>query len=215
MSLHNEAPFEDEICEHLAANGWLYAEKDAADYDFQLALFPADVLAWVQATQPDAWEVLTKNHGDSAGQTLLNRLRDSLDQSGTLHVLRQGFDVLGMRSKVKMAQFKPALAMNPDITQRYTANRHLATIDKDVTSRPRYTSTAISTSGTPALPDKPVSVPPGPLHPSVESPPGWPRADRSGTRRAIPRVRRVHRILHRPHREVPFCPWKLAASMSL
>ena len=123
MNLHIEANFEDEICDHLAANGWLYADKDAANYDRQLALFPADVLAWIQQTQPDAWDKLTKNHGDAAVQTLLNRLRDSINQSGTLHVLRHGFDVLGMKSKVRMAQFKPALAMNPDIMQRYAANR--------------------------------------------------------------------------------------------
>jgi len=55
MSLHKEIKFEDEICEHLPANGWLYAEKDAADYDRQLALFPTDVLAWVQEIQEDAW----------------------------------------------------------------------------------------------------------------------------------------------------------------
>lgn len=123
MSLHNEIKFEDEICEHLAGHGWLYAEKDAAGYDRQLALFPADVLTWVQETRPDAWEVLTKNHGNAAGQTLLSRLRDSLNQSGTLHVLREGFDVLGVKSTIKLAQFKPALAVNPDILQRYTANR--------------------------------------------------------------------------------------------
>lgn len=123
MALHNEINFENEICDHLAANGWLYVEKDAEDYDRKLALFPEDVLIWVQNTQPDVWESLTKNHGDSAGLTLLNRLRDCLDQSGTLHVLRNGFDVLGMRRPVKMAQFKPALAMNPDIIKRYDANR--------------------------------------------------------------------------------------------
>ena len=27
------------------------------------ALFPADELAWVQATQPAAWAALSKNHG--------------------------------------------------------------------------------------------------------------------------------------------------------
>jgi hypothetical protein len=48
MNLHKEINFEVEICEHLAEHGWVYAEKDAADYDRQLALFPADVLAWVQ-----------------------------------------------------------------------------------------------------------------------------------------------------------------------
>ena len=83
MNIHKEVHLEDESCEHLSANGWLYADKDAAGYDRKRALFPVDVLTWVQGTQPDAWEVLTKNHGDAAGQTLLNRLRDSLNQSGT------------------------------------------------------------------------------------------------------------------------------------
>ena len=123
MSLHNEIEFENDICDHLAKHGWLYAEKDAADYDRKLALFPADVVAWVQQTDPDAWQTLTKNHGASAEATLLKRLRDSLDQSGTLHVIRNGFDVMGLRKPLRMAQFKPALAMNPDIMQRYAANR--------------------------------------------------------------------------------------------
>jgi type I restriction enzyme R subunit len=123
MSLHNEVEFEDEICEHLAANGWLYAPKDAAGFVRGLALFPEDVVAWVKETQPDAWNVLTKNHGESAADTLLNRLRHSLDQGGTLHVLRQGFDVLGVKSKLKMAQFKPASGINPDIMERYAQNR--------------------------------------------------------------------------------------------
>ena len=73
MSLHKEISFESEICQHLADHGWLYAEGDAASYDRARALFPADILAWVQATQPKAWDTLTKNHGAKAGETLLNR----------------------------------------------------------------------------------------------------------------------------------------------
>ena len=60
MSLHKEISFEPDICQHLASHGWLYAEGDAAGYDRARALFPTDVLAWVQATQPKAWETLTK-----------------------------------------------------------------------------------------------------------------------------------------------------------
>jgi type I restriction enzyme R subunit len=123
MSLHTEINFEIEICDHLAANGWLYADKDAAGFVRGLCLFPKDVLDWIQATQPDAWDTLTKNHGPAAADMLLNRLRQSIDQLGTLHVLRHGFDVLGLRKELKMAQFKPALAMNPDIMTRYGANR--------------------------------------------------------------------------------------------
>ncbi len=123
MSLHKEISFETEICEYLAFHGWLYAEGDASTYDRARALFPADVLAWVQITQPKAWETLTKNHGSKAEETLLNRLRDQLDQRGTLDVLRHGIELLGLKQPLKLAEFKPALAINPDILARYQANR--------------------------------------------------------------------------------------------
>ena len=123
MSLHKEISFEAEICEYLEAHGWLHADGDAAAYDRARALFPADVLAWVQATQPKAWESLTKNHGSKATETLLNRLRDQLDQRGTLDVLRHGIELLGLKHPLKLAEFKPALAINPDILARYQANR--------------------------------------------------------------------------------------------
>jgi len=121
--LHKEINFEDEICAHLGAHGWLYARDDAKAYDRARALFPADVVAWVQATQPNAWETLTKNHGCKAEETLLERLRTQLDQRGTLDVLRNGVELLGLNQPLKLAQFKPALGMNPDILTRYQANR--------------------------------------------------------------------------------------------
>jgi type I restriction enzyme R subunit len=71
-------------------HGWLYAEGDAKGYDTPRAIFPADVLAWVQATQPQAWEALTKSHGAAAEATLLDRVRKQLDDRGTLEVLRTG-----------------------------------------------------------------------------------------------------------------------------
>ncbi len=123
MSIHKEISFENEICQHLSQHGWLHAEGDAAGYDRARALFPADVLAWVQATQPQAWETIAKNHGAKAEETLLTRLRDQLDQRGTLDVLRHGIELLGLKTPLKLAEFKPALAINPDILARYAANR--------------------------------------------------------------------------------------------
>lgn len=127
MALHNEIQFELDICNHLAAQGWLYAapdtEGDSSGYDTPRALYPADLLAWVQATQPQAWEALTKNHGTAAEAMLLDRLRKALDERGTLEVLRVGIDLLGLKSPLKLAQFKPALAMNPELQVRYAANR--------------------------------------------------------------------------------------------
>ena len=123
MNLDKEISFEAEVCGHLAANGWLYGEGDAAGYDRARALFPVDLVAWVQATQPQAWETLSKNHGRAAEAMLLDRVRRSLDDSGTLDVLRHGVDLMGLRAKLGLAQFKPALGMNADILARYNANR--------------------------------------------------------------------------------------------
>jgi type I restriction enzyme R subunit len=122
-NLHREIHLENEICQHLAAEGWLYAEGDAAGYDRARALFPADVAAWVQATQPQTWEIIAKNHGAAAVDALCDRVRDSLSQRGTLDVLRHGVEMIGLRQPVSLAQFKPALALNPEILAKYEANR--------------------------------------------------------------------------------------------
>lgn len=127
MSLHLEVQFEKDICYHLAANGWLYgapgSEGDAKGYDTPRALFPADVQAWVQASQPQAWAALEKAHGAQALTVLLDRLRKQLDERGTLEVLRVGVELGGLKAPLKLAQFKPALAMNPELQARYAANR--------------------------------------------------------------------------------------------
>lgn len=123
MSLHKEIKLEDEVCAALAAQGWLYAEGDAQTYDRARAMFPADVLDWVQETQPKAWESLTKNHGTAAEAALLDRIRKQLDDRGTLDVLRHGVEMLGLRQPLSLAQFRPALAMNEELLAKYAANR--------------------------------------------------------------------------------------------
>ena len=123
MTIHTEINFENAICEHLANHGWLYLDGDASRYDRARALFPDDVLAWLQESQPDAWEAATKSHGANAGEVIVSRLRDSINQRGTLDVLRNGFEMLGQRSKLSIMQVKPALEINPQIMARYAANR--------------------------------------------------------------------------------------------
>jgi type I restriction enzyme, R subunit len=128
LGLHNEIELEHDICAHLGAHGWLYgppgiAAADFSGYDTSRALYPADVLTWVRATQPQVWEALSKNHGAGAEAMLLDRLRKQLDERGTLEVLRVGIDLLGLKAPLKLAQFKPALAMNPNLQARYAANR--------------------------------------------------------------------------------------------
>ncbi|MDN7908311.1 DEAD/DEAH box helicase family protein [Burkholderia diffusa] len=122
-NLHQEHHFEAEICRSLAANGWHYAEGDATHYDRVHALFLPDLLAWIEKTQPDTWQRLTKTHGPALRERLAERVRKSLNERGTLDVLRRGVEMLGLKEPLSLVQFKPALAINPVIQQHYAANR--------------------------------------------------------------------------------------------
>lgn len=122
-NLHQEHHFEREICAYLAAHGWLHAEGDAALFDRANGLFMPDLLAWLQATQPQAFDKLSATHGPALQQALAERVRKSLNERGTLDVLRRGVEMLGLKEPLMLAQFKPALAINPETQACYAANR--------------------------------------------------------------------------------------------
>ena len=136
MNLHQEIHFEQEICAHLAAHGWLYAEGDAARFDRAHGLFMPDLLAWVEATQPQSWQRLAKTHGAALPKVLAERVRKSLNERGTLDVLRRGVEILGLAAPLELAQFKPALAINPETQQKYAANR--LRVVRQVTHSPNH-----------------------------------------------------------------------------
>lgn len=123
INLHQEHHFERSICDHLGAHGWLYSEGDAAHYDRQNALYLPDLLAWLEATQPDSFQKLTKTHGVALEKVLAERVRKNLNERGTLEVLRRGVEIIGLTKPLALAQFKPAMAINPVIQQHYAANR--------------------------------------------------------------------------------------------
>ena len=123
QNLHQEHHFETEICAHLAANGWLYEEGDAARFDRANGLFLPDLLAWIEATQSENWQRLTKTHGAALPQVLADRIRKNMNERGTLDVLRGGVEMLGLPAPLELAQFKPGLAINPAIGAKYAANR--------------------------------------------------------------------------------------------
>lgn len=93
MKTHTEWAFEGEIEAHLLAHG--YAKGVAVAFDTKRALFPAEVLAFVQATQPKTWEAIEKYYGATAPAMLLDDLCKSLATLGMLHVLRNGFNCFG------------------------------------------------------------------------------------------------------------------------
>ena len=96
MALHNEIEFEKEVCEYLGSNGWLYQDKTADNYDRKLALYPPDLTAWLEESQKDAWDTYKNKNGSKAEANLLQRIREQLDQQGTLDLLRNGIEVMGL-----------------------------------------------------------------------------------------------------------------------
>ncbi len=118
-SPHKEIHFESDIVAYLSSHGWI--EGDPAKYDRELALYPEDVIGWIQDTQPKAWDKVTASHNGSSGKALLNRLANVLDKDGSLAVLRQGFKDIS--AKFDMCQFKPAQALNPEAQEKYNKVR--------------------------------------------------------------------------------------------
>lgn len=123
MSLHREHHLESEICEHLAQHGWLYEPEAAKDFDAASGLYLPDLIAWLQATQIEAHAALERREGGRLAAMLAERLRKSLNERGTLEVLRRGVEIVGLKQPLQLAQFKPALGLNPAMRERYAANR--------------------------------------------------------------------------------------------
>lgn len=121
--VHKEIALEDAICAHLSADGWLHEEAASQRWDRELALFPEDLAAWAAETQPQAWGVMEKTHGAKAIEVLARRVREAADKQGILALLRDGVDVVGLKARLVLARFKPALAMNEVLEREYRANR--------------------------------------------------------------------------------------------
>ncbi|MDO9140778.1 MAG: type I restriction endonuclease [Methylobacter sp.] len=119
---HHEVHFENYITKKLVEQGWL--EGMIAGYDQQRALFPEDVMAWLEATQPTVLSKLNGLHGSDAQKHLLDRLEDVLKSKtgGTINVLRSGFKIAGA-GHIDMSQKAPEDLRNEKVNERYKLNR--------------------------------------------------------------------------------------------
>ncbi len=121
--IHNEYQFEMDVCDYLASQGWIYS-KDDKGYDAERALFPEDLLGFIQDTQPKSWERLKSFHNGASQNTLLDRLVKVQETEGTLHALRKGFKATGAGSNgFDLIQFAPTHGFNEEVKERYAKNR--------------------------------------------------------------------------------------------
>lgn len=118
--MYKEIDFENGI-EHTLISAGGYVKGDPKAYDPELALFPADVVDFVQKTQPKVWTRLVQLDQDKAPAMLVDSLVKELTSKGALAVLREGFKCVG--KTVRLAYFAPNTGLNPAATERYGDNR--------------------------------------------------------------------------------------------
>lgn len=119
MKRTSEAAFETAIEAVLLADG--YSRVDTRGYDRERAIFPDEALDFIRATQGKVWQKLEALHGEQTGARVLESLCKWLDTHGTLVTLRHGFKCFGRTLRV--AFFRPAHGLNPELEARYQANR--------------------------------------------------------------------------------------------
>jgi type I restriction enzyme R subunit len=125
----DERGFENGITDSLVEAGgyrvckWGTKPEWVGDFNPKLGLDTAELLAFIEETQPTAWKRLLEVHGGLEGvlQQFGDRLANQLDERGAVDVLRHGVNDHGI--EVRLAFFKPAHGLTPELTERYLANR--------------------------------------------------------------------------------------------
>ena len=101
---------------------WLTVTKiPSSDFDRDRAIFPEAALDFIRETQAKTWEKLEALHGEETGERVLQALCKWLDTHGVLSTLRHGFKCFG--KTLRIAFFRPAHGLNPELEARYQANR--------------------------------------------------------------------------------------------
>jgi len=114
-----ESAFEAAIEAHLLQNGYIFVDRES--FDRERAIFPEVVLAFIRDTQSSEWAKLEALHGDQTGDQILTDLCKWMDTNGSLATLRHGFKCYGRT--LRIAFFKAAHELNPELEARYAANR--------------------------------------------------------------------------------------------
>jgi type I restriction enzyme R subunit len=130
VSRVDEAGFEGGIASFLVDHGGYIAckrgvgQSGPADFDATRGVDTAELFAFIGATQGESWSALIKHHGGDpnvAQRKFVQRLSAQLDDRGTLDVLRHG--VMDGPVSIRLAFFKPAHGLTPELVARYEANR--------------------------------------------------------------------------------------------
>jgi len=131
MDKSAEFTFQNDMIKQLVSNGWLLGNPE--NYNRELALYPEDLLGFVQETQDEQWQKFCALYPTNPESKFLERVATQLNKAdpnaankemrtfGTLGVLRHELRDRGTR--FSLCQFKPDHELNPDTLTAYKANR--------------------------------------------------------------------------------------------
>lgn len=125
-----ERHFQNAILQHLTQNGW--QQGDNSGYDKARALYPEDLVRFLQTAWPTEWEKFTHLHGEKSQTALLDLVTQRLTgkpKSQTAGELRK-YGVLGalrepLRTRnitLKCMQAKPESIHNQSLNHAYKSN---------------------------------------------------------------------------------------------
>ena len=130
MSSTDEAAFESHIAGWLVDHGGYRAVKvgnagvGPRDFDAAAGVDTADLFEFIGATQGEVWgRLVDAGYGGDANAAqagFVQRLASELDKRGTVDVLRRG--VVDRNVMIRLAFFKPAHGLTPELAERYEAN---------------------------------------------------------------------------------------------
>jgi len=118
--IHDEESFEDLIASYLVKHGG-YERLPSEEFDREHGIFPDIVVSFVKETQLEKWEKLKTAYQGNARKRFLQDLTSAMEGRGTLEVLRHGLRTTG--TTINLAAFKPNTGLNPEVQERYEANR--------------------------------------------------------------------------------------------
>lgn len=121
MPVHTEEPFEAAIETDLLASGWNQGRP--TNYSAELGLDTAELMVFLGATQAREFERLAGYYGgmENAQRKVAERIVSEISTRGALDVLRRGVKDKGIT--LRLAYFKPAHSITPELLDLYHANR--------------------------------------------------------------------------------------------
>ena len=109
---------EEQIQTCFTESGFL--KRNHSQYDKKLCMDTELVMSFIFATQPEEWEKLKVQHGEQVKDKFLSRLRNEIENRGTLDVLRKGVRDYGCH--FDLASFQPVSGLNKTLETLMTKN---------------------------------------------------------------------------------------------